>query len=53
LPPNCHAVMTFLIERDFALPRSPRATVGKMNPSIQQGIMAKHKLMFVVKQRGT
>jgi hypothetical protein len=53
LPPNCHAVMTFLIEWDFALHRPPRATVGKMNPSIQRGIMAKHKLMFAVEQRGT
>jgi hypothetical protein len=43
----------FLIEWNFALPRSSRATVGKMNPSIQQGIMAKRKLMFGVEQRGT
>ena len=42
----------FLIEWSFALPRSSRVTVGKRNPSIQRGIMAKHRLMFAVEQRG-
>jgi hypothetical protein len=37
----------------FCAAPAPRATVGKMNPSIQRGIMAKRKLMFAVEQRGT
>jgi hypothetical protein len=52
LPPNRHAVMTFLIEWNFALPQSSRATVGKMNPSVQRGIMAKYKLMFAIERKG-
>jgi hypothetical protein len=44
--------MTFLIEWNFALPQSSRATVGKMNPSVQRGIMAKYKLMFAIERKG-
>jgi hypothetical protein len=51
LPPNRHAVMTFLIEWNFALPRSSRAIVGKMNPSVQRGIVAKYTLVFAVERK--
>jgi hypothetical protein len=42
----------FLIEWSFALPRSSRVTGGKRNPSIHRGIIAKHKQMSAVEQRG-
>jgi hypothetical protein len=46
-----HDVVNFPLRWNFPLPRSSRATVGRMNSPPKQGIMARCKLLFPDKRR--